>query len=202
MSDGQSHAARLDRRSNRPPFALGFDPGTKCSALALAVQGPGRILEIHVFTAPNAPAMETALGRYLPARRGERGLLVTEGQQFYTDQPQATAASLLPLAALSGYVRSWGHRQGLRTRCPLPVEWKGSIAKRVHQAQILKAMGWEHELHKGLVYRSQHMPKPFVPEGITVRRNGREIAPNALTPQEEFDVIDACGLARWGLTRG
>lgn len=99
-------------------------------------------------------------------------LVVVEGQAFRPGDPRPD--DIVQLAVAQGMAAGVGKIVGREVLMPLPVQWKGTVAKADHQARLLRDLGLDAGLDE-------------VPGA----------AP--LSKVQRGHVIDAIGLARWGL---
>ena len=176
--------------------AIGVDPDTFATGLALVScalpQGAGEpqgltveMVRVAEAEGPDArarlmhmaPAVSDAMYLLIDEANYSLEACVVEGQAHRPGDKRPD--DIVQLAVVQGMAASalCAH---LDSSCalsmPLPVQWKGSLKKRKHQALVLKQLGLADDL-------------PGVPgaEGLTDKQRGH--------------VVDAIGLAVWGLER-
>jgi len=120
-------------------------------------------------------------------------LVVLEGQKIrqalgaQTENPQnivvlAFAAGAALGATMSAFPEA-------KVIVPDAQEWKGSVPKKIHQARILKAQGWEGQK------RSDYMTVVGDPKDLI----GRDVIGAEIIKSSDWKhVLDGVGLAHWG----
>lgn len=136
---------------------VGVDPDLHHSALA-GVSETGKvwallITEVDSKFKEQAAAVELArkMTGQIPCLKNmpsEVMAFAVEAQEIsYTAKSGKNPRSILHLAPATGMWLLAGHLAwpGAAVFNPLPQAWKGSVPKQIHQARILKAIGWEYE---------------------------------------------------------
>lgn len=73
--------------------------------------------------------------------------VVVEGQEIaYTAREGANPRSIMLLATVAGACLTEAAYETENILFPSPNEWKGGVPKGIHQARILRKMGWEYEV--------------------------------------------------------
>lgn len=180
-------------RDGRPridvTWSLGVDPGLHRVAWALVTdtEGQGRIEEVGIVRSDGETA-ERAVVAMIKALDGANVpssfTAVVEGQEIYKGMTK-NPMDILHLAQVAGAVAGRLNPEGLRM--PLPKEWKGTTPKDVHQLWVLEAYGIAGERVSA---KDGARPLP----GAMEARGSHTIKSN-----EWSHVIDAIGLARWGI---
>lgn len=177
-------------------IAIGIDPGLHFTGIAVV-----DALKIHCVQLVKVPAKTTGvdavvqmIGKVSQAigdlatdtTRPPWGVIVVEGQQVYRrrhGQKTGKPEDLLRIAHVAGGALSeciyYGTIHGAVTRVPDPADWKGQVPKHVSGARSLHAYGFT-----SLESFKKHVKGGDLPDG-----------------QLEH-VLDAVGLAHWGLTKG
>lgn len=176
-------------------IALGIDPDLHHCAYAFATAS--KVLAVGVVKVSDkitgdkaAPEMNRRLVSAFECfrRHYEPALAVVEGQQIYLGgNTQANPDSILRLGQVAGGAMALAYAAwpGLLVIAPRPQRWKGNVPKKIHHGRILNRYG---------VRTSE----------------GGEFTPGSLKADGEdhieashwIHVLDAIGLAHWGLTRG
>jgi len=118
--------------------------------------------------------------------------IVIEGQEYYlTDQerkskPEDLIKVAFMAGAAAGICTNAFGSEDLPIKCPLPKEWKGNVPKHIKQERILKELNIPVLKHVG---RGGKFP---VPKPTMMVRNN-------VTDSCWYDILDAAGLALWGL---
>lgn len=171
-----------------PQVALGIDPD--CHNCAYAFCTVDRVLRVGVVALRRSVVRDQAppaMARLLVAAfqtfgqqyRSGPDFAVVEGQEIYLGGKHgATPDSILRLAQVAGAACAaisvaW---PGVVVRLPRPKMWKGQVPKNIHQRRILA-----------------HYRLPAT--GPWDIQGGEKITKTTIS-----HVVDAIGLARWGLT--
>jgi len=130
-----------------------------------------------------------------PAFNHHAKIGVVEGQQLYRGKTK-NPDSILRLAQVAGaavgaVIRDFDYLQ--RMFFPRPVNWKGSVPKFIHQARTLMGFGIASERvgrdPKTMWARPAHLPLADC------------VLLTPVTKGQWKHVVDAIGLARWGLLK-
>lgn len=151
---------------------MGIDPDVNHTGVC--VIGDGKILEAQLIV-PNAVdgdaryrmASGIAIELSYLIEEFQPELCVIEWQMIRPSDPRPN--DILELCSVAGMALALAAREGIPVERPLPVAWKGSVPKKIHQRRILDAAGVDSA-------------KAFagIPKG------------------KQNHVIDALGLAMWG----
>lgn len=107
-------------------------------------------------------------------------LVVLEGQKIRPGLGVSSGAALG--ATMSAFPEA-------KVIVPDAQEWKGSVPKKIHQARILKAQGWEGQK------RSDYMTVVGDPKDLI----GRDVIGAEIIKSSDWKhVLDGVGLAHWG----
>lgn len=172
-------------------IVLGVDPDTQATGFALVHMDRGP-LAIGVMdhgakvTGVNAAHAQLALAGQLLQLPVQPDLVVVEYQQHYKET-KTNANHLMLLSMITGGVAALFAHTGFRVLTPLPREWKGTVPKGIHQKRILKKLGWDFE-DKG----KNKPPVPVYPPSLPAKGD---------VAKGHKEVVDALGLAQWGLTQ-
>ena len=131
---------------NNIKLFVGCDPDTKHQAFgSINLDGT----EVNAWVIKSSNSDELTQCRAHLAESGaelyDDFIAMVEGQKVYAGDKKSNPASLIKLARSSGlgcmYLANSQHCKGIQIA--LPQEWKGSVQKHAHQAQILKSLGQE-----------------------------------------------------------
>jgi len=176
-------------------ISIGVDPDLHCTGMAIVQEH--QVLSVAVARVPKTLTGEKAVlamvaemkHQLVPLLAG--GLhrtphtAVIEGQQIYL-KGLAKKDSILLLAQVAGAAAALATVMGCRkVYMPRPVDWKGSVPKPIHQERVLGRLGIE----------SVRTKMGAVPRGDLSAIRGAE----HLKPADWLHVVDAIGLAVWGL---
>ena len=180
-------------------YALGVDPDTKATGLALATctlplrEVAPQEIEIKLVASATAEGMD-ARRRLPPMAKALResiadlvdhlspalDMIVVEGVAHRKNDPrpdniiQLGVVQGLAMGAALIFEGETGPISDPQLRMPLPVEWKGTMGKADHHALLLRRM---------------HLKKTL--KGVPGAED--------MKPAHRIHVIDAIGLAVWGL---
>ena len=115
--------------------------------------------------------------------------VVIEGQH-YNAQRDADPNDLIHLAQVAGAAGGVATQWEILPLVPRPQEWKGSVPKPIHQARILARLGLDYKKVKTHAYPIDKLQMT----GIS--------GAHGMRSKDWKHVVDAMGLALWGLTSG
>lgn len=155
-------------------ITIGIDPDTKDTGIALVEDG--EVLRVGVASARGS--IENRLlrmaGRIEWVTQCEMGPIVPDRAVIENQNIRPTDKrpnDILKLAIVVG--QAMGACCGVKTYIPLPVQWKGSVPKAIHQKRILRQANLTADL-----------------KGVP--------GTDGMTDTQKGHVIDAIGLALWG----
>lgn len=170
--------------------ALGVDADTKGTGWAL-VSSDKEVLACGILTVYGMRGLEgaSAMAGVVAGFEWPRcDVAVVEGQEVYS-KGKANANNLIPLAMVTGAAAGVLHWKACEVIVPKPRRWKGQMGKGAHQAWVLDQIGWEYE------FKGKKNPPVVgeIPPEVKVVGN---------IPEGSMkEVVDAIGLALWGLER-
>ena len=117
-------------------------------------------------------------------------LVVVEGQEIYVGKSKARHSDILSLAQAAGVCL------GLLAHCypsllPKPKEWKGEVPKQTHQSRVLQKLHGDWTWEKIGSQKDGYCNVTSAPSHLST-----------LNKTAWKHVIDAIGLACWGLSKG
>lgn len=173
---------------------LGIDPGTTRTGLAI-LEGNANPELIYVGVAKGKDQLSTISQIYCQISHIKFiyviDKIIIEGQEFYqTDQKKkAKPQDLIKAAFISGAAAAFStvYLSQAEILQPLPKVWKKQVPKHIHQKRILD------KLRIPIVkYMKSQCP---VPDTSKIKSIGSNI-----NDGDWYDILDAVGLALWGLT--
>lgn len=178
------------------PLYMGIDPDSRTPALA-AVDGTGDLVLVaceHLKMERSSPELINALLRGWVEMEAELlpddlviASVAVEGQEIvYSARSGANPRSILLLGQVAGMLMAQALRVSDIVLCPRPALWKGGVPKHIHQARILKRVGYTPDVKGG---KSKYCaPRESVKSVIGAR---------GLLDSDWKHVCDAIGLALW-----
>lgn len=189
-----------------PTLVIGVDPDLHTTALAVvyADQQGDRLMRVGTLRVPRSVTQDRAVvescrqisvlfHQWIDAEiqrcTAKRIAVFVEGQQIYTmgrtGNPNdiAKLAQVAGAAAVVAWASCYPHEPSLSM--PAPHRWKGTVPKDIHQARICAWLGFKHSRVR------KHIILPEIP----YRVDGAE----SLNQGDWFHVLDAVGIACWGL---
>lgn len=174
-------------------IALGIDPGTSATAIALwDADGPvfADLIRAKRGPGPGPARLADALLFYdqedldSAAEGGSIDRVVIEGQQ--KDRRTKSFANIITLAQSAGVATAWAKTwfPNADFYIPTPSEWKGQVEKSAHQARLYTDLGWGYTIHGSGKNKYARPVKPWP--------HFEHIQPGAWK-----DVGDALRLAQW-----
>lgn len=171
-------------------IALGIDPDTRFTGMCLVDHD--KVIAIGGTASPSGYLPMCQRIRFhireamLLIRPLHIGVIVVEGQQVYSGS-RGNANDLLKVAMVSG--AALGATEGCeRVLCPRPQQWKGTRPKGVDQKATLRHYGWAFA-DCGPIQPPQWQPPP-----------GLQEFGDPIPLRHKKEIVDAMGLALWGLT--
>ncbi len=151
---------------------MGIDPDVNHTGVCIIVDGK---VEVGLLLAPGkgsgdlryGMARVLALGLDVLLQDFSPKLVVIEWQAIRPSDPRPN--DILELCSVAGMALALCAREGIPVARPLPVQWKGSVKKRIHQQRIMTAYADD--------------PAVVFGDIAAAKRN---------------HVVDALGLALWG----
>ena len=167
-------------------YAIGFDPDTHNAAWAAV--GTSGILRVGLFRGKDATEVAQTIGAYegFEASAAPPTVVIENQTAYLVGENKATPRDLIELSFVAGafvahFPRSTVYR-------PRPAAWKGQVPKDVHQRRILDGLGLRSTV-KGTGRNAYCIPDD--PSHIS--------GSQTLDPKDWKHVVDAIGLAVWGL---
>lgn len=167
-------------------IALGIDPDTRYTGMALVTLD--KVLAIGGIRSDNGliPMCQRIFHGIREAMVLARpDVIVVEGQQIYRNT-RVDGNNVLQVAAVAG--AALAVTEGCsKVLLPRPRDWKGQRPKGVDQKNTLRHYGW-----KFLDNGPTHPPSWTVPAGL-------KTFGDPIPVRHKKEIVDAMGLARWGL---
>lgn len=186
-------------------YCIGVDPDLHNIGLAL-LNGDGTVLDVRIISSSGKKeeAAVIAMARQLRvewfpgyAYHNTELTIVVEAQELYLGGGTKNPRNIMHLAQVAGAAICVASYMAIGPNktlyFPRPQEWKGQVPKRIHQARILKQLGWPH-VQVGTNNRGYSYP-------IT---GEQQLCPCARPPLQKTQwthAVDAIGLALWGLEK-
>lgn len=162
---------------------LGLDPDTKATGIAIVENGVLDWVGTAVAQGATAADRRQSMARELHdvfVNVGGIDVVVIEWQNIRPGDKRPN--DILELAAVAGMALSLaGMVSPTKILTPLPVQWKGTVDKKIHQSRTITKVGLRQDL--------------TLTNNVPI--NGAE----HVKPAHRTHVIDAIGLALWGYER-
>ncbi len=184
-------------------FFIGIDPDLHNTGLALLNGDTGEVIEVKCVSSSGKKEEEAVIAMARALRfewfpgytyLDTPSTVVIEAQEIYAGGGTKNPRNIMHLAQVAGAAIAIAIRitTGPKKNLwfPRPAEWKGQVPKRIHQARILKRMKWDCQKvgtkDRGYCY-------PTMPNS--------DLAREPLQKTQWKHVVDAIGLAQWGIKR-
>lgn len=128
---------------------IGCDPDTKHSAYAV-VDEEGKVVDAYTIESDGSISDLVSKHAYdikmnLWSTDGQDAIAYIEGQVVYKNDAKSNPADLIKLARASGVSAMYLAQITNDITVLDPIQWKGTVPKHIHQARILKELGYESE---------------------------------------------------------